>query len=191
MISPSKERRRGSNRDTAPKAGRSQGAVAARRERFVEAMLANGENQTKAAEAVGYKPGNAARIAGTRLMKDPAIRRMLAERRAETLRAAKVEAQEVILSAARQIRFDPRKLVDGRGKPKSLHKLDDDTALAISSIEINGVKVRVDRGGAQERLMKHLGLFNEDNAQQPPGAIVHVPGARTVVFEKIPPTRKG
>jgi phage terminase small subunit len=174
------------------KAGRSKDAVAARRERFVEAMLANGENQTKAAEAVGYKPGNAARIAGTRLMKDTAIRRMLAASRAEALSAAKVEAGEVILSAARQIRFDPRKLVNGRGKPKALRQLDEDTALALSSVEVDGLKVRVDRGGAQERLMKHLGLFEKDNQQKPAGVVVHKPGVRTVVFvEPLTDTRKG
>jgi hypothetical protein len=56
---------------------------------------------------------------------------------------------------------------------------------------MNGVKVKVDRGGAQERLMKHLGLFKEDNLQKPPGAVVHAEGVRTVTFEPIPKTRKG
>jgi phage terminase small subunit len=105
---------------------------------------------------------------------------------------AKLKSDEVILSAARQIRFDPRKLVDEKGKVKALHELDEDTALALSvEAEIEGVKVKVDRNGAQERLMKHLGLFKKDNQQKPAGVVVHPPGVRTVVFEPIPKTRKG
>jgi hypothetical protein len=47
-----------------------------------------------------------------------------------------------------------------------------------------------DKNVAREQLMKHLGLFEKDNRQQPPGAVVHPPGAR-IEFTPIPPTRKG
>jgi hypothetical protein len=46
------------------------------------------------------------------------------------------------------------------------------------------------RSAPREQLMKHPGLFKEDNRQQPPGAVVHPPGAR-IEFTPIPPTRKG
>jgi hypothetical protein len=52
------------------------------------------------------------------------------------------------------------------------------------------IKVRVDRSTAREQLMKHLGLFKEDNSQKP-SVEVHAPGVRKVVFEPIPKTRKG
>jgi hypothetical protein len=39
--------------------------------------------------------------------------------------------------------------------------------------------------------MKHLGLFEKNNAQQPLGAVVHPPGLRTIEFTPIPQTRKG
>jgi phage terminase small subunit len=125
-------------------------------------MIANGGNQTQAAITAGHKPGAAARRARHPIAQDPMAASMLEERRAEVVTKAKLESDEVILSAARQIRFDPRKLVDDKGRPKGLHELDEDTALALSLVEMNGVKVKVDRGGAQERLMKHLGLFKKD-----------------------------
>ena len=56
---------------------------------------------------------------------------------------------------------------------------------------MNGVKVRMNRSAAREQLMKHLGLFKQDNQQKPAGAVVHAPGVSTVVFEPIPPRRKG
>lgn len=96
-------------------------------------------------------------------------------------------------TAARVIRFDPRKLVDENGNPKMLHELDEATRLALH-VEIDGegnVKYRSpDKNQAREQLMKHLGLFEKDNRQQPPGAVVHPPGAR-IEFTPIPKTRKG
>jgi hypothetical protein len=66
-----------------------------------------------------------------------------------------------------------------------LHQLDEDTALALSAeLEMNGVKVKVDRGAAREQLMKHLGLFKKDNSQKPAGVVVHQPGVRTVVLPR-------
>lgn len=162
-----------------------------KRERWVEEMMRNGLQRRKAAEAIGHKRGPAAEKFGWLYSKDPWCVAELARRQVAALEKAKIEADEVILSAARQIRFDPRKLVNGRGKPKGLHTLDDDTALAISAVEIGDLKVRVDRGTAREQLMKHMGLFKEDNAQQAPGTLVHAPGMRTVVFAPIPKTRKG
>jgi hypothetical protein len=46
------------------------------------------------------------------------------------------------------------------------------------------------RSAPREQLMKHLGLFEKDNRQQPPGAVVHPPGVR-IEFTPILKTRKG
>jgi phage terminase small subunit len=110
------------------------------------------------------------------------------------LDAAKLAADEVIMSAARVIRFDPRKLVDEKGKPKMLHELDEATALALTSVDFDGnviSKVRVDKTAAREQLMKHLGMFKGDNQQKPAGVQVHVEGFRSVEFDPLPLTRKG
>jgi hypothetical protein len=51
-------------------------------------------------------------------------------------------------------------------------------------------RTRVDRSTAREQLMKHMGLFKDDNAQKP-AMHVHPEGQLTVFFEPIPPRRKG
>jgi phage terminase small subunit len=153
-------------------------------------MIANGGNQTQAAITAGHKPGEAARRAGIRYAQDPVAACMLEERWAEVVSKAKLTSDEVILSAVRQIRFDPRKLVDENGKVKSLRELDEETALALDVVGMNGITIRMNRSAAREQLMKHLGLFKQDNAQKP-GVVVHKEGVRTVFFEPIPPRRKG
>lgn len=55
----------------------------------------------------------------------------------------------------------------------------------LSSVEVEGLKIRVNRDSPREQLMKHLALFKEDNSQKP-GVEVHAPGVRKVVFEPIP-----
>jgi hypothetical protein len=80
--------------------------------------------------------------------------------------------------------------VKANGKPKGLHELDAETALALTPIEVEGLKVRVDRGTARKQLMKHLGLFKENNSQQP-GVEVHVPGVRKVGVRAYPQDAQG
>jgi hypothetical protein len=79
------------------------------------------------------------------------IARLIKERTQKRLEAAKLEADEVILSAARVLRFDPRKLVDEKGKPKKLHELDEATALALISVELDGNALRARSGGTAAR----------------------------------------
>jgi hypothetical protein len=100
---------------------------------------------------------------------------MLEERRAEVVTKAKLESDEVILSAARQIRFDPRKLVDENGKVKSLRELDEETALALDVVGMNGVKVRMNRSAAREQLMKHLGWWSLNLGSLPRHASANEP----------------
>jgi cytoskeletal protein CcmA (bactofilin family) len=65
-----------------------------------------------------------------------------------------------------------------------IHQIDDETAMAIQSIEMVPIVVAgmvvghtpksvklCDKGQAIERAMKHLGLFAKDNAQQPPPVV--------------------
>jgi hypothetical protein len=80
---------------------------------------------------------------------------------------ARIEADDVILSAACAIRFDPRKLIEN-GKVKPVEEWDTESVLALSALELpDGTKLRMDRGTAREQLMKHLGLFKSDNQQKP------------------------
>lgn len=165
------------------KAGTSTAAADDRRARFVEAMVVHNDNATKAAEAIGHKPGRAAEQAGYRMSKDVVVRRLLEERRAERLEKAKATADEVIISATRDIRFDPGKLYNEDGGLKPIHELDEDTRLALRGMEqfdefagrgedreLIGYTKKLkfpEKTAAREQLMKHFGLYELDNKQKP------------------------
>lgn len=163
-----------------PKGGTSAAQAEARKVLFVEAMMANGGNQTQAAISAGYSKGSA-HVRGAELVKDSKVIKMLAERRAEVLAKAKLTSDEVLVSLARAVRFDPRKLFDDNGNMRPVAELDDDTALAIDSIEEEEIfsgtgkqrtlvgftkKIKAtSRATARDQAMKHFGLFKSDNDQ--------------------------
>lgn len=161
------------------KAGTSKASAAERRKQFVEAMLANGGNQTKAAIAAGF-PEASAHVRGAELVKDRKVMELLEKRRAEALEKAKLTADEVMASLARDLRFDPAKLYRPDGSLKPIHEIDEDTRLALRGTEVdeikvgeavvgNTVKVKFpEKTAAREQGMKHFGLYKEDNAQKPP-----------------------
>jgi phage terminase small subunit len=153
---------------------------------FIEYYLTNGHNIAAAYVSAGWKASTTqvASTEGAKILKKPDVARTIAQRLAEALEKAKCTTDEVLLSAARQIKFDPRKLVDENDAPKKLKDLDEDTALALEVVEFKGVKVRVNRGAAREQYMKHLGLFEKDNRQKP-AAVVHMPGVKSVRFEPL------
>jgi len=89
----------------------------------------------------------------------------------------KAAADEVVVDRNRLLRemlrlalADPRGLVDAKGDLKNLGELDDDIAAAVASVEVDKdgkLKYRLwDKGAAQEKLAKFLGLYREDNRQQ-------------------------
>lgn len=90
-----------------------------------------------------------------------------------------VNLAPVLVSLARTAFADPRKLFDSAGQPLPVQELDDDTALAIESIEVvetfaGAGEERVHTGyvkkykfskrsAAQDMLMKHLNGYAADN----------------------------
>ena len=78
--------------------------------------------------------------------------------------------------------FDPRKLLNDDGSPKPITELDDDTAACLAGLDIQEVyegsgadrvfvgyvkKYKIaDKNSALDKAMKHLGLFEKDNAQK-------------------------
>lgn len=89
-----------------------------------------------------------------------------------------VTVDRVVKELARLAFFDIRKLVNTDGTPLPLHNLDDDTAAAVSGLEVARVgnamigegevlKFKLaDKKGALELLGKHLGAFEQDNKQK-------------------------
>ncbi|MDR0276232.1 MAG: terminase small subunit [Burkholderiaceae bacterium] len=88
----------------------------------------------------------------------------------------KAAAAEVVVEKSALLRelmrlafADPRRLAGEDGKVKPLHKLDDDMAAAVASVKVGAdgkVEYKLwDKGAAQEKLAKHLGLYEKDNRQ--------------------------
>lgn len=184
----------------AVKAGTSKAAAAHRKAQFVEAYCTNGGNATQAAIAAGYAPNSAGRHAD-RLVKDGEIVKQIKRRRAETLavaeEAAQLTANEVMISLARDLRFDPAKLYNANGSLKKISDMDVDTRLCLRGAEIDEIKVAgkvtgytskvkfPEKTAAREQGMKHFGLYKEDNAQQAP------PPAVSITVVAVKPRRNG
>jgi phage terminase small subunit len=98
---------------------------------------------------------------------------------------------ELVLRQLERIVFaDVRKLYDGKGQLRPIHKLEDDTVAALASIDVDEVtigkgsrreaigttsKVRLhDKLVAIDRAMKHLGLFERDNRQRDQSLAIQV-----------------
>lgn len=165
------------------KQGNSREAYEQRRELWVEAMIALGANKTKAAEAAGYKPGHSSEQAGQRLWKDPVARQMLKKRQGQVLKGARLTANETMASLARDVHFDPARLLNLDGTPKQLHEMDEDTRKALRGFKLTvktegegrrrkvvGYELEVkfpEKTAAREQAMKHFGLYERDNKQKP------------------------
>lgn len=107
----------------------------ARHERFAR-NYATHRNGTKAYIAAGYKDGPGAAVSATRMLKNPKIAARIEELESKTLKSLDITAERVMLEMARVAFSDVRKLFDENGKMRPLHELDDDTAAAISAIEV-------------------------------------------------------
>jgi phage terminase small subunit len=120
-------------------------------------------------------------VTGSRLLKDANVKAAVNAAEERALGKARLSTERVLRELERAIFADPRKLYDERGRLKPIHSLDDDTAAAIASSDIDEIvtgdgsrrraigrttKVRfVDKLMAIDRAMKHLGLFERDNRQ--------------------------
>ena len=151
-----------------------------KQERFVDEYLID-LNGTRAAIRAGYSAKTAGQIA-EKLLRKVEIRELLAARMKERGERTAVTADRVLLEAARLALFDPRKLFNDDGSPKGIHELDDDTAAAVSGIEVleqfeGSGKDRVfvgylkkyrvaDKNSALEKLFRHHGLYERDNKQK-------------------------
>lgn len=178
------------------KAGTSKAEARKRRALFIEAMVQNGGNATQAAIAAGYSKHSARRL-GTRLSTNVHVSKELQKRRAEVMAAATektgLTVEKTLREVARLAYFDMRKLYKPDGSMKQPHELDDDTAAGIAGVEVNEIGVEgtvightkkvklADKNSALDKAMKHLGLYEKDNAQKPlpPGNVhIHVVGVR-------------
>jgi phage terminase small subunit len=159
----------------------------ARRLRFIEAFLSNGENASQAALAAGFAKRSAGQQ-GSRLLKNDEVRAEIDKRRTEVLDKFRLTTERTYQEIARLAYADPRKFFNSDGSIKPVHELDDDCAAVIASIELDEIKAdgqtigvtrkikSWDKNAALEKAAKILGLFGKDNAQsQPMTRIVVMP----------------
>lgn len=151
----------------------------ARRLRFVEAFLSNGENASQAALAAGFSPKTAGQQ-GSRLLKNVEVQQAINSRRTEVLDKFKLTTERTYQEIARLAYSDPRKFFNADGSIKPVHELDDDCAAVIAGIDLDEIKVdgvvigqtrkikQWDKNAALEKAAKILGLFGKDNAQSQP-----------------------
>lgn len=151
---------------------------AVRRARFLEAFLANGCNGAAAAEAVGYKKGQSAYLAGHRFLNELAASGELAAVAQQRGEAAGLETERTLREVARIAYADPRRLFDANGRPIPLHELPEEVAATIASYEVwpdGRVKIKFwSKVEALDRAMRHAGLYERDNKQLQPSLALQV-----------------
>lgn len=155
------------------KLGTSKRASQERRAQFCEAYIANGGNATRAyMETYACKNVGTASTEGHRLLKDPQVAAAIEARRSEIRAQYQLTTERVIQEIARVAYYNPKRLVDEEGKPKSLHELDDDTAAALAAVEIevrDGVTVwRTRPHSKNEALAKAMKILRLEDAPPPP-----------------------
>ena len=106
----------------------------------------------------------------SKLSTNTKVSQRIAALKASAAGESAVSAEKLVREIARLAFADPRRLVNDDGSVKGLHELDDDVAAAVSSVEVDEygrVKYKLwDKGPAQERLAKYLGMYEKDNRQK-------------------------
>lgn len=159
------------------KAGTSKRAAAARRKAFAQAYIANGRNGTQAAITAGYSE-NGADVAAVRLLGNPRVKTMIDEMTLVAEQASGLTTENVLREVRRLSFSDMRQMLNPDGTMKAIKDLSDDAAATLASLEVDEIRVggiplgqtkkfKVwDKPRALDMAMKHLGLFERDNAQR-------------------------
>lgn len=163
------------------KAGTSKAAAEDRRLAFAHAYIANGRNGTQAAITAGFSP-KGADVVAARLLGDVRVSGLVAQLTAEHGRMTGLTTERVLREVERLAFSDTRKLYRDDGSMKDPSEWDDDTAAAVGGVEVveewqgkgderelvgHTKKVKIwDKGAALDKAMKHLGLYERDNAQR-------------------------
>jgi phage terminase small subunit len=162
------------------KAGTSKAADTARKRAFAEAYIANKRNGRLAAIAAGLSE-KGAEIAAVRILKDPGVVALIAELTAAHEQSLGLKTDATLRETDRLIRSDLRTLIGPNCTVKDPSEWDDEMAAAVASFEVveefSGTgedrkltgyvkKIKLwDKNAAIDKGMRHLGLYEKDNAQ--------------------------
>lgn len=131
-------------------------ALTARQQRFVDEYLID-LNATQAAIRAGYSAKRASEL-GYQLLQKPTVQAEIKHQMAARTVRTKIDQDSVVRERAKIGFSDIRKMFDADGQPIPVHKLGDDIAAAISSVEIDDGRYRLklwDKNKALDELMKH------------------------------------
>ena len=146
-------------------------ALNAKQEAFVNEYLID-LNATQAAIRAGYSPKTAGSQAFD-LLKKPEIQVLIAARQHERQKRTEITQDRVLQELYRLAFVDVRKFFNADGSPKKIHELDDDAAAALNGFEVNDIMAGdvhigetkkfklVEKKGAIELLMRHMGMLND------------------------------
>lgn len=123
-----------------------------------------------------------AEVQASRLLRNDKVVALIEQRQKALQKALEVNTERVLNEVARLAFVDIRNLYHEDGKLKQPHELDDNTAAAIQSIDVEALfegrgadrehvgnlrKYKlVNKAEPLRDLMKHLGLFEKDNKQK-------------------------
>jgi phage terminase small subunit len=148
----------------------------ARHERFAQ-ELAKGSAIGAAYEAAGYKESPAS---ASRLSQNIKIEQRVRYLTASAAERVGVTIEGTLLELQRIVRSDIRRMFDENGNLRRVEDLDDDTAAALSSIEVVARPVQggergeveyvhkfktYDKNSAIDKMMKHLGLLSDGKVE--------------------------
>src|SRR5262245_4908607 len=156
-------------------------ALTAKQESFAVAV-AKGSNASDAYRAVysaGRMTAKSINEEASHLLANPKVASRVAELRVPAVKAARLEIEETLSQLVCVLRSDARRLFRADGSLIPVHELDDTTAAAISSIELDEQgrprKIRLwSKTDAIDKAMKHLGAFERDNRQRAPNLALQV-----------------
>ena len=153
-----------------------------KQDRFVAEYLKNGNNASaayRAAYSAGRMTSKTVSEAACRILKNSKVAARIAAAAEKTVKRAEVSTARVLEEAARVALSDLRQIFDEHMNLKPIHEWPDGIASAIASVEVTSIggeeglkyvtKVRAwPKAAALDMLMKHMGLYEKDNAQKRP-----------------------
>lgn len=169
------------------KAGTSQASAAARKRLFIEAYITSSNNGRQAGMAAGCKNERAADQYALRMLDDVEVKEEIARRtESEIARARRntgISIERTLRELARLGYHDIAQCFDKDGNVLEVSEMNEDARRVIAGIEVEELfagkgesrqlvgrakKIKFhSKPEALDKLMKHLGLFKEDNSQKP------------------------
>lgn len=148
--------------------------------KFADLWLATGKVGESYRNAGYDAKGNAAEVAGSRLLRNVQIKAYIAERQAKQVEKFDLTQEKVVEQLARIAFADPRKFFSADGRLKPIHELDEATAAGLAGFEVDEIRAgkkivgqtakikTVNRTEALDKLMRFFGAYKRDNEQSRP-----------------------